>query len=440
MPLASTAPTVAKLVRWCTENDIWIDPRLVIRIDEAIGIAVYAEDKPIPAKTSSSRWFGYLQALPSKPLPIPLFWAQEFFNTDPINDGKEGLQWLEGTEIGRRFTTDSGVTLEDITEFNVCSQCGSLRECPHDADEAIDQSMCYTGKIHSMHSNALQEHDSYYEMVSNVEIMPGEEIYNTYGSDLTNAQLLTRYGFTLDVNDNDYIHWDLNEVLLFCIDLSGALHSDLSLIEAQWVAVVHSIGRNGIYTRLSESSLIYFHQGNENSVFSLDSDGRVSHNLWALLALPLCMRRSRSSAEEQISLAAADLEGLLEYQLTIEGANTIENIHQQPESSERDAMLAAVARSIINLCSARKSQLGKKLLPRSSDLNEILDVGALYLCKFLHLFHALLSQELADEHAVDQGGNNTRDRRTVHPGQLYINMEGLIIRTLISGNAYPRHL
>ncbi|KAG6872518.1 hypothetical protein C0995_009208 [Termitomyces sp. Mi166 len=403
----------------------------------------------------ASRWFGYLQSLPREPIPIPLFWAQDFLNVD-TDDGKEGMQWLKGTELSRKFTSsDSDVKLEDIdgyfntvaeplllryfnnqtfapattislegfyyaytlvssrafmvdayhglsmvpiadsfnhsqdnhvhieTEFNVCSLCGSLRECLHDADEAINQP--YAGKIDSTHSKTLVEYDSYYEMVSNAEIMPREEIFNTYGEDLTNAQLLARYGFILDVNDNDHIHWDFSEVLVFCTDLFGALHPDLPQTEAQWMAVVHSVGRDGIYMRLPESSLIYFHEGKENSPFCLDSDGRVSHQLWALLALPPCLRGDRGTMEEQIGLVVADLTALLEYQLALEGVNEIENINQPSKSSERDVILGALARSVVNLCSARKTQLGKKLPPGSGDLNEVLDVGTFHPVKKISL-------------------------------------------------------
>ena len=42
-------------------------------------------------------------------------------------------------------------------------------------------------------------------MVVNAAIMPGEEVFNTYGAKLTNAELLVRYGFILDANDNDKI-------------------------------------------------------------------------------------------------------------------------------------------------------------------------------------------------------------------------------------------
>jgi hypothetical protein len=38
-------------------------------------------------------------------------------------------------------------------------------------------------------------------------------VFNTYGETLTNAQLLARYGFVLDSNDNDVIAWDLEELV-----------------------------------------------------------------------------------------------------------------------------------------------------------------------------------------------------------------------------------
>lgn len=50
------------------------------------------------------------------------------------------------------------------------------------------------------------------EMVTNDVVYPFSEIYNTYGDELTNAQLLIRYGFLLDNNENDTIAWDKNEV------------------------------------------------------------------------------------------------------------------------------------------------------------------------------------------------------------------------------------
>jgi SET domain-containing protein 6 len=50
------------------------------------------------------------------------------------------------------------------------------------------------------------------EMVVNAAITPGSEIFNTYGSKLTNAELLVRYGFMLGANDNDVLTWTTEEI------------------------------------------------------------------------------------------------------------------------------------------------------------------------------------------------------------------------------------
>ena len=46
------------------------------------------------------------------------------------------------------------------------------------------------------------------DMVTNESVPPFSEIFNTYGEHLSNAQLLVRYGFLLDDNENDTISWN----------------------------------------------------------------------------------------------------------------------------------------------------------------------------------------------------------------------------------------
>jgi hypothetical protein len=41
---------------------------------------------------------------------------------------------------------------------------------------------------------------------------PASEVFNTYGARLTNAELLVRYGFVLDANDNDILTWTTEEI------------------------------------------------------------------------------------------------------------------------------------------------------------------------------------------------------------------------------------
>lgn len=63
--------------------------------------------------------------------------------------------------------------------------------------------------------NGLEEIENTCEMMANASVPPFTEVFNTYGEYLTNAQLLVRYGFALDGNDNDIISWGLRELLHF---------------------------------------------------------------------------------------------------------------------------------------------------------------------------------------------------------------------------------
>lgn len=71
-----------------------------------------------------------------------------------------------------------------------------------------------------VHMTSGEDADSC-DMVTNAPIPPDAEVLNTYGETLTNAQLLARYGFVLDSNDNDVIAWDWEELCDFADDVKG---------------------------------------------------------------------------------------------------------------------------------------------------------------------------------------------------------------------------
>ncbi|KAG6910441.1 hypothetical protein DXG01_010796 [Tephrocybe rancida] len=271
-------------------------------------------------------------------------------------------------------TQENHVHIE--TEFNVCSQCGSLDECPHDVDDGIERLASPAKQRDATHSATWKGFDPYYEMVSNSDIPPGEEIFNTYGETLSNSQLFVQYGFTLDINDNDRIYWELREALAICADRPGFFNVSLAQWEARWKTAVQCASKSGVYARLPESSLIYCQEDDGYSVLCLDGDGKISHQLWTLLALPLCLRADRGSFDDQLSHILADLRALLEFQLLAESVDEADCIqvdfHQPFGLHEVNFMLATLADSVTNLCVARKSQLGKKL-SMSGDLNDILD-------------------------------------------------------------------
>jgi len=66
------------------------------------------------------------------------------------------------------------------------------------------------------------------DMVTNAPIEANEEIFNTYGETLSNAELLVRYGFILDENEHDVVAWKLDELVAFCNDLGPSSESSFS--------------------------------------------------------------------------------------------------------------------------------------------------------------------------------------------------------------------
>lgn len=65
------------------------------------------------------------------------------------------------------------------------------------------------------------------EMVTNAPVIPFGEVWNTYGETLTNAQLLVRYGFLLDSNENDIIAWDPRDLRVFASDVPGQVEDGI---------------------------------------------------------------------------------------------------------------------------------------------------------------------------------------------------------------------
>ncbi|EDR00548.1 uncharacterized protein LACBIDRAFT_313279 [Laccaria bicolor S238N-H82] len=133
--------SISLLLEWCANNSVSIDPRLRIDFDEHGGLGVFSTEDVIPQDAtlvritkdsvlstrscsladhippvpyglgaqialsmalygSSSRWYGYLQALPAE-VDIPLFWNQQMASTRSPEDGLQALTWLTGTEVDK---------------------------------------------------------------------------------------------------------------------------------------------------------------------------------------------------------------------------------------------------------------------------------------------------------------------------------------------------
>lgn len=162
--------------------------------------------------------------------------------------------------------------------------CGSLSQCAHDEESpAIDSD---TGRKLTNLSKTHSDLDTC-DMVTNRPIEPGRQIFNTYGESLTNAQLLARYGFALDGNENDIISWELSE-----------LEAPQGMDSRSFVSLVDQVIR--IWPRFTgwqESNLVYQPTtaflpgsleggiGRHQPALCVNGDARISHQLWIYCAI-----------------------------------------------------------------------------------------------------------------------------------------------------------
>ena len=167
----------------------------------------------------------------------------------------------------------------------MCTSCGSLSECPHDLEVHGDATASVPGADAADPENTC-------EMVVNAPIAPGSEIFNTYGPKLTNAELLVRYGFMLDANDNDTLTWTVEEIW----DAAGAALDDLR--PRRWddyagygacMEILHDWEYDAGW---ADSELVIDTERDENrNPLYMTADGVLSHKLWLAIVLATLWRQ-----------------------------------------------------------------------------------------------------------------------------------------------------
>ncbi|KIP05485.1 hypothetical protein PHLGIDRAFT_119783 [Phlebiopsis gigantea 11061_1 CR5-6] len=294
-------------------------------------------------------------------------------------------------------TLDNHVHLE--SEFDVCVRCGSLAQCAHDTedDDADGGGKARDAPAQPPHadasplqrrtarSTACAEHDSRSagpstqdgrhapdtcDMVANAPVPPGQEVFNTYGEHLANAQLLARYGFALDGNDNDVVAFDAD-------DLPAPAACSPAALRALFGRVLEAMPRG---RRWESSGLVYQPEaaGGASSRgvhMCVNSDGRVSHALWVYCATVAVVaqdaRLLTAGAHAAAAAAARRLAGaqlLAEGPLTgapgsaaddDEGGGDLPR-HEGTAKADKDA-LDALARTVAWCCrlSPRAQRLGR---------------------------------------------------------------------------------
>ena len=215
----------------------------------------------------------------------------------------------------------------------------------------------------------------YYEMVSNICIPPLTEIFNTYGDGLTNAQLLSQYGFILDMNDNDRVSWTATEVLHI---LAPGQYTDRDLEEflthlRQAVPLIPAD-----HVLFEHSQLVYCNPLTIDE-FCLNCEGQISHQLWILLLLLACkpMRRYLSVDFGDNLRRLLDLQAGLESLASADGDDGDE-VGTSPRADgvdpELSGLLLEMSSSIATLCLERKHTSGKPGFS-NPDIFDLLDVG-----------------------------------------------------------------
>lgn len=274
------------------------------------------------------------------------------------------------------------------SDYNVCSECGSLQECPHDRDGGTSDTIVRI---------PLDEHDLYYEMISNTAIPPHTEIFNTYGEDLTNAQLLNQYGFILDVNENDRLFWTMDDVLetLAFGHTTGGIHDSHRQRLAQDLRDVSAYILGGELV-FRQSHLLY-HEASRENVFCLNSDGIMSHHLWLALFV-LSVWRNFPSNERlepdvaQMAHSILELQAELELEILEDEEEDMDDddddrqdrkpIGKVPSDLRIPALLHDITRFAVQLCITRKATSGPEGFS-AEQLSDIIDAEVSAIASFL---------------------------------------------------------
>ncbi|KAF5389179.1 hypothetical protein D9757_003496 [Collybiopsis confluens] len=253
-------------------------------------------------------------------------------------------------------TYDHHVHLE--TEFEVCPECGSLQQCPHDRDADIH--------LDSDAISKYPESEDTYDMVSSSHIAPHSQVFNTYGETLTNAQLLVQYGFALDVNENDHISWHFDDLQGFLESRQG---SPMMASGLSWEILVKSFSSEAF----SDSELLYDPDtSNTTEAFRINCDGKLSWQLWLLIASSQCIHLFPTAELGPL------LEQLGRYQILVENNKS----DRHGPLDDLALLLARTKSTTVALCQHRKARIG--VAAHLQNLGDLVDASLLSFISVQH--------------------------------------------------------
>ncbi|CAE6401786.1 unnamed protein product [Rhizoctonia solani] len=349
-----------------------------------------------------SVWAGYLQSLPREQVPVAALWDE---NED--EDSQYAWRWLQETETARlvlepstgrtvsqtisdyynrvadpilnqagskvtlkgfrqawslvssrSFRVDSyhGLAMVPIadafnhigenqvhieTDFDVCPVCGSLEACPHDEDDQESSNL----------TDGKTDLENTCDMVMNAPISAGDEIFNSYDTNMSNSTLLARYGFILEGNEHDYVSWDATRLPS---SVQGCTRAHLEELAGIWTEEL-----------LNDSSLVYDHRNTPgtsvhtdstwharsptNPHYRINSDGLVSVDLWTGVAM--CSVKA-AGGQHLGSISKSSLKELARAQVAVEN-NEDTNIASTGDLSTIWLQLRIIANLVQDLCRSR---------------------------------------------------------------------------------------
>ncbi|PPQ88992.1 hypothetical protein CVT25_005091 [Psilocybe cyanescens] len=241
-------------------------------------------------------------------------------------------------------SVDNQIHLE--SDYNVCPECGSLHECPHDRDDVTD-----VDTKPGSPKNAEDAHDSCYMMVTNAGIPPQAEIFNTYGETLSNSQLLNQYGFVLQSNDNARLSWTMYHIVqhlvveLFSLDWFP--NQERRNIVTYMFQVLSALEVEEVESLLSSQSDLIYYEDTKEEHFFLKYEG-LSHPLWAILFVLATIRYRHCNGNVDLDPGTLALQ-TLKLQTTLEALDGNDEDEEQHGNEALSGILKGSDKAAVDI-------------------------------------------------------------------------------------------